>query len=214
MKTTFKMMTLTVGMIVLSITCLILFSSFRAASESSKTKLVMDIRNYLDKNVKPIMKPQRAKLDQVLTAEEKVQVAALNKRLQKLVRDRKQAGIGFLGTKEFSFDEVPEFTGQQRSAQKASRDEIRRIMAQAWSIADRHETDIDRLLDEKANFFDTWERGITAVVTDYLDDKFYFIGKKQIVKRFKNQELVSYYTPVAFLLWDPQQQLFPDDLIK
>jgi hypothetical protein len=214
MKSKIKMMTLTVGMIVLSLAGVILFSSFRAASESGKAKLVMDIRTYLDKNVKPIMKPQRAKLDQVLTAEEKVQVAALNKRLQKLVRDRKQAGIGFLGTKDFSFDEVPELSSKQRSQQKAGRDEMRRIMAQAWAIADRHEADIDRLLGEKANFFDTWERGITAVITDYLDDKFYFIGKKQIVKRFKNQEIVRYYTPVAFLLWDPQQQLFPDELIK
>lgn len=45
MKSKIKMMTLTVGMIVLSLAGVILFSSFRAASESGKAKLVLDIHN-------------------------------------------------------------------------------------------------------------------------------------------------------------------------
>jgi hypothetical protein len=213
MKTKMRMLAGSFGMIVLSLAGILLFSAFKTTSENGKAKLVMEIRTYLDKNVKPIMQPQRIKLDQVLTADEKKQVAALNHRMQQLIKQRHQSGIGFSGDDEFSFSQAPVFTAKQKEEQKASRDEMRRIMAQAWTIADKHEKEIGQLLNEKSSFFGTWKRGITAIVTEYLDDKFYFIGSKQIMKRMENREIVKYYSPVAFLLWDPQQRFVPDELL-
>ena len=201
------------GLIILSLAGILLFSAFKTASENGKAKLILEIRSYLDKNVKPIMQPQRVKLDKILTAEEKKQVAVLNKRVQQLIRQRHQSGVGFTGSDEFSFSKVPAFTAKQKEEQKASRDEMRRIMAQAWAIADKHEKGIGQLMNEKATFFGTWKRGITSIITEYLDDKFYFIGSKQIMKQMENREIVTYYSPVAFLLWDPQQRFFPDDLL-
>ena len=208
-----RMMAGSFGLIILSMAGILLFSAFKTVSESGKAKLVMEIRTYLDKNVKPIMQPQRVKLDQILSADEKKQVAALNSRMQRLIRERHQSGIGFSGPDEFSFSQVPDLTAKQKEEQNASRDEMRRIMAQAWGIADKHEKEIDGLLNEKSTFFGTWKRGITSIVNEYLDDKFYFIGSKQIMKRMENREIVKYYSPVAFLLWDPQQRFFPDELL-
>ncbi|MCX6277523.1 MAG: hypothetical protein NT004_05440 [Bacteroidetes bacterium] len=213
MKTKMKMMAGTIGMIILSLCGIFLFSAFRSTSENGKAKLVMNIRAYLDKNVKPIMQPQRVKLDQILTAEEKIQVSILNNRMQQLIKQRHECGIGFTDSDEFSFARITVFTEKQKSEQKRSRDEMRWIMAQAWAIADRHEKEINQLLNEKLSFFGTWQRGITSIVTDYLDDKFYFIGSKQIIKRIENREIVKYYSPVAFLLWDPQQRFIPDELL-
>jgi hypothetical protein len=154
------------------------------------------------------------KLDQVLTAEERKQVSALNGRMRALIEKRNKSGIGFLVADEFSFSQAPVYTEKQKADQKSSHDEMRRIMAQAWAIADKHEADISRLLNEKTSFFGTWERGITAIVKEYLDDKFYMIGSKQISKRIENRGIGRYYSPVAFLLWDPQQRFIPDELIK
>lgn len=202
------------GLIVLSLAGILLFSAFKTASENGKTKLVLEIRSYLDKNVKPIMQPQRVKLDQILTVDEKKQVAGLNNRVQQLIRQRHQSGAGFTGSDEFSFSQVPSLTAKQKEEQKASRAEMRRIMAQAWVISDKHEKEIGQLLNEKSTFFGTWKRGITSIITEYLDDKFYFIGSKQIMKRMENREILKYYSPVAFILWDPQQRFFPDELLK
>jgi len=214
MKTKAKLFTGTFGMIFLLSLGFLLFTAFRAPSGDNRKQLVSDIRAYLDKNVKPIMQSQRVKLDGMLSADEKKEVAQLNSRMRQLIIKRNASGIGFFAGDEFSFSEVPVFTGKQKADQKASRDEMRRIMAQAWTIADRHENEISTLLNEKSSFFGTWERGISAMVKDYLDDKFLFIGSSQIVKRFENRGIIKYYSPVAFLLWDPQQRFISDELLR
>jgi hypothetical protein len=213
MKTKTKLLTGSFGIIFLLMIGLFLFTAFRVPTENEKAKLVSEIRNYLDKNVKPIMQPQRVKLDQVLTVQEKNELSLLNNQLRQLVTKRNTAGIGFITSEELSFSQAPEFTSKQLADQKSSRDEMRRIMAQAWAIADRHEKEIGQLMNEKVTFFGTWERGISSIVKNYLDDKFLFIGSKQIIRRFENRGLVKYYSPVAFLLWDPQQRFIGDELI-
>ncbi len=214
MKTKMKMMAGTTGIMVLLVTGFFLFSAFRSAVNNEKLKLAMEVRTYLDKNVKPVMQPQRTKLDQYLTQEEKKQVAALNARLRQLIKNRNQQGVGFLTSEEFSFSSVPAYSKEQKAAQKAARDEMRRIMAEAWAIADKHEQQIGLLMNEKSFYFGTWKRDITAMVQEYLDDKFLFIGSKQIVKRFENRETIRYFSPVAFLLWDPSQRFVSDELLN
>ncbi|MDP1622418.1 MAG: hypothetical protein Q8M08_08760 [Bacteroidales bacterium] len=213
MKTKTRLLTGSVGMIILSMFGFLLFTAFKATTENDKTKLVMEIRSYLDKNVKPVMKPQRVKLDQILSLQEKKELARLNSQLRQLILKRNAMDIGFITSREFSFNVVPAYTAKQKAGQKESRDEMRRIMSSAWFIFDNHEKEIEQLLNEKSSFFGTWERGISAIVTDYLDDKFLFIGKKQFIKRFENREIVKYYSPVAFLLWDPEQRFISDELI-
>ncbi len=213
MKTKTKMLSGSIGMIILLMFGVVLFSAFSTPSENEKAKLALEIRNYLDKNVKPIMQSQRVKLDKVLTAQEKQEVAQLNNQVRQLITKRNSAGIGLISSPEFSFSQEPEFTAKQKEVQKATRDEMRRIMARAWAIADRHENEIDQLLNEKSALFGTWERGIAFILKNYLDDKFLFIGSNQIIKRFENRGIVKYYSPVAFLLWDPQQRFVGDDLI-
>jgi len=214
MKTKSRLLTGSVGMILRLMSGFFLFSAFRYPSENKKAKLVSDIRTYFDKNVKPIMQPQRVKLDQFLTTDERKEVSQLNSRVRQLIIKRNTAGIGFINSAEFSFSEVPEYTPKQKAEQKENRDEMRRIMAQAWAIADRHEKEITRLLYEKSTFYGTWERGLSTIAKDYLDDQFFFIGSKQLVKRFENREILRYYGPVAFLLWDPQQRFIGDELIR
>jgi|GEM_PF-3449260 len=214
MKTKSRVLTGSVGMIVLLIFGFVLFSAFRTTSENNKAKLVSDVRTYFDKYVKPIMQPQRAKLDQLLSAEERKEVSQLNSRIRQLITNRNASGIGIITSPQFSFSEVPEFTAKQKADQKVSHDEMRRIMAQAWTIVDKHEKEINSLLNEKTSFYGTWKRGLTAIAKDYLDDKFFFIGSKQIVNRFENREILKYYSPVAFLLWDPQQPFISDELIR
>lgn len=214
MKTKSKITAGAIGMIALCMIGFLVFSAFTAPVENGKAEMVLDIRNYLDKNVKPVMEPQRVKLDKMLTAEEKAEVGKLNGQLRKLIKDRNDSGIGFIGSPEFSVSEIPVFTAKQKAQQKADRDEMRRIMTRAWAIADRHETEIAQLLDEKSGNFETWKKGMTSIIKDNLDSRFFFIGGKQIVKRLENSGIGRYNLPVAFLLWDPQQRFVTDDLIK
>jgi hypothetical protein len=214
MKTKTRLLSGSVGMIVLLLFGSVLFSAFKTPSENEKAQLILEMRTYLDKNVKPIMEPQRVKLNQMLSAEEKRELNLLNTRLRQLVTKRNATGIGFITAEEFSFSKVPAFTPVQKASEKESRDEMRRIMASAWAIADKHEKEIDLLLTEKSSFFGTWERGISTIVKNYLDDKFLFIGSNQLLKRFQNRGIIKYYSPVAFLLWDPQQRFIGDELIR
>ncbi len=214
MKTKTKILSGSSGMALLLMIGLVLFTSFRSSTENEKLKLVSEIRNYLDRNVKPFMQPQRVKLDQFLSKEEKKEINQLNSRLRQLIKSRNNSGTGFLTAEEFSFSKTTAFSAQQKEAQKASRDEMRRIMAQAWTIADKHEKEINLLINEQATLFGTWERGVSSLVKDYLDDKFIFIGSTQLIKRFENRGIIRYYSPVAFLLWDPQQRFITDDLLK
>ncbi|MCX6269587.1 MAG: hypothetical protein NTW16_19910 [Bacteroidetes bacterium] len=213
MKTNSKKVAGTIGMIVFALSVFIAFSAFRAPAGNDKAQLVSDIRAYLDKNVKPIMQPQRVKLDRFLSPEEKKEIAQLNGRVRQLISKRNASGIGFITSGEFSFSQEPAFTPKQKNEQKESRDEMRRIMAKAWTIADNHEKEIQQLLVEKTSFFGTWERGLSLIMQNYLDDKFLFIGSKQIMKRIENRGIVQYYSPVAFLLWDPQQRFISEELI-
>jgi len=214
MKTKSRLLGRSAGMGLLLLIGLILFSAFKSTSDSNKAKLVGDIRTYLDKNVKPVMQPQRIKLNQSLTTEEIKEVAQLNQRLRQLIIKRNSSGVGFITSPDFSFNQQTELSPVQKAEMKEGRDEMRRIMASAWTIADRHETEINKLLREKSSFYGTWQRGLTSIVKEYLDDKFIFIGSNQLIRRFESRELVKYYTPVAFLLWDPQQHFITDDLIK
>jgi len=192
----------------------IAFSAFRPPTENDRAQLVSTIRNYLDKNVKPSMAPQRAKLDVNLSKKEKVAIAKLNARLRHLIAKRHDSGVGFIAAEGFSFTEIPTLSATQKTSQKADRDEMRRIMAQAWAIADNHEKEISVLLNEKSKNMEIWKNDIANIAKDYLDSKFFFIGGKQIVRRIENKEIIKYNLPVAFLLWDPQQRFVTDEMIK
>jgi len=192
----------------------IAFSAFRLPTENDRAQLVSTIRNYLDKNVKPSLAPQRTKLDLTLSKEEKAAVAKLNARLRKLISKRHDAGVGFIAAEGFSFTEIPSLNTTQKASQKADRDEMRRIMTAAWAIADNHEKEISVLLNEKSKNMEVWKNDIANIAKEYLDSKFFFIGGKQIVRRMENKEIIKYNLPVAFLLWDPQVRFVTDGMIK
>ncbi len=213
MKTKIKLFTNVTAIILLLFVGVVAFSAFRSPVENTRIQFVANIRNYLDKNVKPAMAPQRAKLDLALSTEEKISIDKLNARLRQLIVKRNDAGVGFISSEGFSFTEIPTLTSAQKAAQKADRDEMRKIMAQAWTIADKHEKTISGLLNEKSTSMELWKKDIAAITKDYLDNRFFFIGGKQIVKRIENQEIVSYNLSVAFLLWDPQQRFVSDKMI-
>ncbi|MFZ4548307.1 MAG: hypothetical protein ACOYN4_12760 [Bacteroidales bacterium] len=213
MKTKIQTLKAALGIVVL-VSVGLAFSAFRTPTENQRAQLVSTIRNYLDKNVKPTMAPQRAKLDLTLSTEEKAEVAKLNARLRKLISKRHAAGVGFIAAEGFSFTEIPTLSTTQKASQKADRDEMRRIMSQSWAIADNHEKEISVLLNEKSKNMDVWENDIANIAKAYLDSKFFFIGGKQIVRRVENKEIIKYNLPVAFLLWDPQQRFVTDEMIK
>jgi hypothetical protein len=88
----------------------LLFSAFKSRSDIEKAQLVSEFRTYLDKNVKPVMQPQRDKLELLLTPGEKTEISLLNGKLRLLIIKRNQSGIGFITSADFSFSEEPEFT--------------------------------------------------------------------------------------------------------
>ena len=213
MKTKSKMLKRVIGIAVLVFIGLA-FSAFRTPTENERAQLVSTIRNYLDKNVKPSMAPQRTKLDLILSKEEKVTVAKLNARLRQLIAKRHNDGVGFIASEGFSFTEVQLLDANQKASQKADRDEMRRIMTETWAIADKHEKEISSLLGEKSKNMEVWKADIANIAKDYLDSKFFFIGGKQIVRRMENKEIIKYNLPVAFLLWNPQERFVTDGMLK
>ena len=92
-------------------------------------------------------------------------------------------------------------------------DKDQRVDHQAWLRLFNNQAYLRRVFDAQFFQFNIVGKELSAIVKDYLDDKFLFIGSNQLMKRFENRGLITYYSPVAFLLWDPQQRFVGDELL-
>ena len=152
-----------------------------------------EIKAYIETSVLPVLRAQRQKLEETLSAEEKQQISALREQMQQLRPRREAPGDA---TKR----ERP--TEEQREARASLRAERRQLIAEATSIAQPHEATIDRLMDEIEDQRQQWKDDIRAIIIESGDEEA-DDSDMDIRRRRRAYDLVSLDDPTRFLLLDP-----------
>ena len=153
-----------------------------------------EIKAYIEAKVLPVLRAQRQKLEETLSAEEKQQISALREQMQQL-RDQRREAPGDATKRERP-------TEEQREARASLRAERRQLMAEAASIAQPHEATIDRLMDEIEDQRQQWKDDIRAIITESGDEDA-DDSDMNIRRRRRAYDLMSTDQPARFLLLDP-----------
>lgn len=192
--------------VILSVPILLIIVGFMLCSFNAgqktihKDEIVSEIKNYVAKQIIPVLKPLREELESELSETEKKEIDAIRSKLVDLRQTRADADIDF-----FEIMEVEEqFTPEQIEIIKTTRKQFRKIMMQAWTIADNHEAEIEYLLLQAGDYKDKWKVDIKQIVISKLDNqrKRFLLERKE--SRFGQLDFSEYFMPVVFLLYDTE----------
>lgn len=184
-------------------------SAFTFRVEKSKTDAAREIIGYFQKQIVPVMKPQREQLDQFLTAEEELRVESLRKELHDLLKTRKQKQVGWF----FEESGVP-YSEDQQNVLNQTRDRFRKVMTEIWQIADLHKAEIHDLLKPAEAHKHIWKSDIKTMITNNIDEKYLVILNKNVVTDAENKQIPEYLAPVIFLLWNPNKSFLSTNLFN
>ena len=154
-----------------------------------------EIKAYIETKVLPVLRAQRQKLEETLSAEEQEQISALREQMQQLRPRREAPGDA---TKR----ERP--TEEQREARATFRAERRKLMAEASSIAQPHEATIANLTAEIEDQRQQWKDDIRAIIVESGEDQA-DAPEVDIRRRRRAYDMVSLDDPARFILLDPNE---------
>lgn len=184
-------------------------TAFTINHKVDRKELAKKTIGYVASEVTPVMKPQRIKLDDLLSVAEKQEIGSLQNEMHDILLLRKNNRIGYLFAEEGQI-----LTAGQKSALKESRDRFRKVLTRCWTIADRHEMEIHQLMKPAAEKKSQWKTGIKSLIREGLEKKFLVILDRDMVSEAEQLEIAEYLAPVVFLLWDPENPFITDDLLK
>lgn len=179
--------------------------SFKAGQiTNQKDEISSEIKNYVAKQIIPVLKPLRKELEQKLSETEKNEIDAIRLMHIGLRQIRADAGINFFEILKAE----DQFTREQLEVIKTTRKQFRKTMMKAWIIADNHESEIEQLLLQTGDYKDQWKADIKQIVKCKLDDK----GKGYLLEkdesRFGQLGFAECIMPVIFLLFDAENPVF------
>jgi hypothetical protein len=169
------------------------------------------LKDYVQKNITPVMQQQRLKLEKQLTSADKKQIRDLRNRMaaarQQIQNFRNQRHL----------DQSPLTEDQQKKLQQY-RIEMRNIRTEAIALAYKYDANIQALFKEVALPAESWRRDLQAI-TQKNEDKRLALSNpenQQLQKRFKHRMQpgrlpINYLRPVPFLLWDINKPMAADE---
>jgi hypothetical protein len=177
------------------------------------------MKAYMQENILPVLKEQRAKLDEQLSSQEQDALTSIREEMKAL---REQGKALRPAKKELKKSgEMP--SQEQRDAMRKHAKAHRLLMNRAWAIADEHERTIYGLLDEISGKQGQWHSDIKAIMEKHkgnmssqpeeggenIGDDAPRPGKGKQKRHGgmhgKLGKLKQLNQPVAFLLWDGEQ---------
>jgi len=116
------------------------------------------IKNYVEKNILPVMKVQRQQLDKELSQTEKDRLAEIRSQLQTLRQQRRE---------EMKSMRAQEGTPslEQRKAMRQTRNQLHSLMNEVAEMEENHDATIMALLDEVRPQVDQWRKEIRQIVS-------------------------------------------------
>lgn len=162
------------------------FSSFRLYIEES-TSFREEIRRYVSENVLPLIKEQRNKLDQYLTSNEKAQIQEFRSKLKEL-RDERNTFRKERGTDPLS-ELTPELREEILERRKEHLKVHREIMFKTYEIVNKHEKEIEELLQPIEKNIPDWMEDIREIRAETIgqDNTGYERGPKR-GQRFRGND--------------------------
>lgn len=126
-----------------------------------------EIKTYREKEVLPVLREQRAKLETKISAEDKATIAALREKMEA----RKAAWEGKAPGER---RQRPEPTEEQKAAFKADHETVR-------ALVEKYDTDITALLEEVKTERQEWKEGMREIGEKYAPERpdFRREGKKE-----------------------------------
>ena len=190
MKTIKKIATATIA-----IAFLLVVVNAQAQGKKADPSLRNDLKTYALTHIMPVMKLKRDILENELTDLEKRQISGLRMQLGEIRKARKTSNRTL--RERMDGKKLDE---SQTALNQSERKQIRKIMMEAFSIADKHEKTIDQIsLDTKSDR-ERWRKECKAIVIKYRGD-----GAGDFFTRLDRLGAGQSFRPALFLLWDPEK---------
>lgn len=177
-------------------TLLLMVVEVQAQDKKVDQTLRSELKAYALTNVKPVMKLKREMLENELTTLEKKQIEGLRIQLGAIHKARMASNRTL--RERMDGNELDE---SQKEVTASERKQIRKIMLEAFSIADKHEKTMDQISLDTRMDREKWRKEL-----------------REITEKFKGRSAGDFFTrlerigagesvrPALFLLWDPEKQ--------
>lgn len=203
MKNLHQALWVVVGMVFFAQVTLWAQSHDKKERRSRHKALRKEIKAYRQKNVWPVMRAQRQKLEAVMSAADRQKVADLRSQMH-MARTRMRTFRKELH-ESHPAGKRPELTEEQRKVVKTHHKTMRKSRYAAWELADKYETTIDALLSEIKPQKKKWRQEIKAIKIKHLGERkkeaHDEMGKKRH-RRGRHHRMKRLHHPISFLLLD------------
>ena len=191
MKTIKKIATATIA-----IAFLLVVVNAQAQGKKADPSPRSELRAYALTHVMPVMKLKRDILENELTEIEKRQISELRTQLSDIQKARK---VSNRTLKERMDGQKLDET--QIALNQSERKQIRKIMMEAFSIADKHEKTIDQISVDTKTDRERWRKECKEIVIRYRGE-----GASAFFTRLDRMGAGQSVRPTLFLLWDPEKK--------
>ena len=175
---------------------LLIVVNAQAQGKKADPSLRNELKAYALTHIMPLMKLKRDILENELTRLEKKQISGLRMQLDGIRKARKASNRTLReridGRK---LDET------QTALNKSERKQIRKIMMEAFSIADKHEKTIDQISVDTKTDRERWRKECKEIVIKYKGDE-----ASAFFTRLDRMGVGQSVRPTLFLLWDPEKK--------
>ncbi|EAY30752.1 T9SS type A sorting domain-containing protein [Microscilla marina] len=164
-----------------------------------------EAKAYKQKNVLPVLKAQRIKLDAVMSAADRQKVDDL--RAQKKAARKKMRAHRKEMRKLHKKGERPQLTEAQKQEMKTMRKARRNAKFAAWQIVDKYETKVEKLLAEIKPQQEQWHKDLKAIRVKHFGERKTGEHKRHHKRKDhhgkRRHGMRKMLHPVRFLLFDP-----------
>ena len=185
-------------------------------SKADHKKSREEVKNYVEKNVIPVLKPIRESFDNQLSSTEKQELETVRTALKEARDAHQELDRPARGEKP---------TEAQMEAIQERRNEHRKLMMRVWTVADNHEAELKQIREDLKPQMETWRQEIQKIMETNRPahpEGAEFEGKGDHPRKGKRaegfhhgpqQERMGFHgmtkltSPTGFLLWDPAKTL-------
>lgn len=218
-----------IGLIAFSIVGMLLFAQpegrgYQGRKAKMNPEAKKEIKAYMEKEVFPVLKPEREKLDSYIGETERNLLASIRIEMKKM----REEGREFRKTMMEARKNGQEPSQEQIDKMRAMRKDSRLLMDQAWKIADEYEIEIYEILDGLKGDAEKWHKDLKAIHEKYKPEgehagsdharpnrkgerpgKGEHTGKRRMGMGSPVDRLLQ--SPVQFLLWDGSTDMSVDE---
>lgn len=136
----------------------------RAEHRAAREKMHKELKAYKDENIVPKLQTQRAKLEAIMSAEDKETIARLR---PVFAQQRQKMEQRFEGRKELKERPTPEMREKMKAERMANKEAMKPHFETLKSLVEKYETDIDKLHKEIEGQHLVWEKDMKDIHEKY-----------------------------------------------